>query len=184
MLDYQGAIYDFILYCANQAQAPLSSDNVFRAWPNRVSLPKASNEFAVITPISLVSKGTNTYRYLPVDEVMILSSLYLADLQIDFWGNDLKVFDRASALLIISQSPYGTDFFKLKNMSVIECPGGIRDLSSPGEDDQYVKRASLTLRVEFWDEVKVDQWGTPGPLSLKYFENVDVHHPPVATGDK
>jgi hypothetical protein len=180
MVDYMGALYDLIVECLTLAKLPLAADRIYRAWPNRVALPKGDNEFAVMTPISLVRRGTNVERYDGVKEVVTLWALYLADVQVDFWGGGDKCLERAMALEIMARSPLSIGFMRERDLKVgvIDCPGGVKDLTTTGDADQYVRRAVVTIQLEFWNSLEAEQWGTLGPLLFEYFENVDVHHPP------
>jgi hypothetical protein len=179
MVDYLGALYDLVIECAKLSGEPLEPKNVFRAWVNRSTLPKGTSEYVVMTPISLVRRGTNVYEYDKAGEVTTMRALYLADVQVDFWSDDDRCLKRALALEAFVQSEEGVSFMRPRGVGLVDCPGGVRDMSAVGDADQYVRRAMVTVQMELWSGPPVEQLGTPGPLGFKYFENVDEHHPPI-----
>lgn len=178
MVDWLAAVYDLVLLAANAAGAPLDPGLVFRAWANRAPLPPGTNEFATMTTLSLVRRGTNVYRYDGPAEVMNVGTLYDALIQVDFWGSDDRCLARALALEALAASPYGVDVCARRGVASVECQGGIKDMTETGDANQHVRRGSATLRIMFWAELGMDQPGTPGPLNLHYFEDVDAFHPP------
>jgi hypothetical protein len=185
MVDFLGILNDFIIYCAERSGNPLAQANVYRSWVTLVSLPKGSNEFAVMTTMTINRRGSNVYDYDYAGEIMSMRALRVADVQVDFWSKDERCFDRAEALEGLALSEEGSAFFrdhplaKGFSVAVVDCPGGIRDMSAVGDADQFVRRASMTIQIEFWSTVKLSELGTPGPLQFKHFENVDASHPPI-----
>jgi hypothetical protein len=116
--------------------------------------------------------------YQSEGERLTVLALYLADVQVDFWGADERCFERALALEAWARSEFGTAFLASRGVSVIDCPGGVKDMTMVGDADQYVRRAMATIQLEFWSGAAAEELSTPGPLEFKHFENVDEHHPP------
>ena len=179
MIDYLGALYDLILECARLSGRPLSGDQVYRAWVNRASLPPGTDEFVVMTTIALVRRGSNVYDYDPDGEIMSMRVLYLADVQVDFWSSDDRCLERALALEGFSRSEEAVSFMRGRGVGLVECVGGVKDMTAPGDADQFVRRAMTTVQMELWGPTPVEEWGTRGPIEFERLENVDEHHPPI-----
>jgi hypothetical protein len=140
-------------------------------------LPTGDDEFAVMTTITITRRGTNVNN--SANEVLSLLALYIADVQVDFWSADERCLERALALEAFAISESGVVFALERGVSLIDCPGGVKDMSTVADADEYVRRATLTIQLEFWNAVLSEEWSTPGPLRFKYLENVDEHHPPI-----
>jgi hypothetical protein len=129
--------------------------------------------------VSLARRGTNLYEYQIDSEVMDLRAMYLAEVQVDFWSNDESCFERALALDAFAMSVEGVEFGRARGIGLIECPGGIRDLSEAVDAERVVRRASVSVSMTVWGAAPLEEQGTKGPLRLQYFENVDAEHPPI-----
>ena len=57
--DYLGALHGLVMRSAELSGRPIPAGNIFRAWPNRVPLPEGSDEYVILTTVSISRRGTN-----------------------------------------------------------------------------------------------------------------------------
>lgn len=174
------AVRDFIVTYALPSYEP---KNVIRGWQNVKYLPSKTNEYAVMSIITHLRRGTTVHSYSAKnaapneDGTSTLQELVFVSVQVDCCsGNDNDARKRAQLLEMVARSSVGTRFFE---------PYGIgcnwatypRDLSFIDRSNQYVKRWETELELSYTVTLKV---GYPGfdSVSLKRVENVDEHHEP------
>lgn len=175
-----GAVRDFIVA---YALPNYDAVNVIRGWQNVKYLPSQTNEYAVISIISHLRRGTTVHYYDAKkaspgeDGRTILKELVFVNVQVDCCSDiDDNARKRAQILEMVARSHVGTRFFK---------PYGIgcnystypRDLTFIDKADQYTKRWEIELSLSYTAGVTVEYpWFDT--INLVRVENVDAHHEP------
>lgn len=178
--DIYTAVRDFI---TAYALPNYDAVNIIRGWQNVKYLPSKTNEYAVISIISHIRRGTTVHNYDAKnaapneDGTSTLKELVFVRVQVDCCSeSDNDARKRAQMLEMVARSSVGTRFFE---------PYGIgcnwatypRDLTFINKANQYVKRWEIELELSYTVSLKV---GYPWFDSVKFerVENVDEHHEP------
>lgn len=175
--DVKAAVWDLTVWAGMARDGTsLPSGNVVHGRQNLASLPEGSEEYAVITHLTSVRRGTSYEPYDPVGQVQEIRTHWLADFQIDFYSADVrKAFERASAFEAVASSAAGCERMAARGVNLIEA-AGLRDTTGPVDSGVNVCRCQTVLQVEYETIVRLEQYGA-SDLDF-HIENVDEHHPP------
>ena len=173
----QDALYDFALVYGLPA---LDGARVFHANQNRMSLPPAMEEYAVIDVLTAVRRGTAVSYMIPGEggepDKYMVGSLFEYLVQIDFYSEDEKARQRAMTVANIGRSSMGPRFFRRYGCSLLYA-GDPRDMAFVGDANQYVQRWMVELRVTMPEMTTVDLPGFD-TVAISRVEDVDAHHKP------
>lgn len=158
MPDVLTAVYDYVLAYGLPA---MHSDNIYRGWQNRAALPPNTNEYAIISFVSNVRRGTSveTLEIKGVKdaepETYTVATYYEATVQIDCCSDSDAGRQRATMLSNFARSHIGVAAFKAHGISIIDASAP-SDISMVDEAHQFVQRTMLTLRLSYWVTGAVD----------------------------
>lgn len=173
--DVYAAMYNFALAFG---KPDLPAANIVRGWQNRGHLPQDTNEYAIITIMQGVRRGTNVthFGFDPAtvkDGTLTTAELVQCGVQFDFCADDDTARQRAQSVELVSRSPMAVDFLAPHSIAPLYADD-VKDLSFTDGSDQFVQRFSVSLYVSFWASMEASV-GWFDRINL-YTENVDVHH--------
>lgn len=164
-------------FCTEYASPPLvDSEHVLDGFGCNRTLPSDGNDFVVVTPISQTREGTNIPLFPAGEDQQELREYVAVDVQIDCYSaNNFDAMDRAQTYETVTRSDVGVAFFKRFD---IDCQysDSSRNISAVLDDDRYVSRWTLVIRLGYWKSVKVtQQFFNSVNIGLK---EADVHFKP------
>lgn len=176
--DVYAAVYDFV---AAWALPAINPDYIIRGWQNRSHRPPDTNEYAVISVLSEVRRGTNvtTLRTDPQntdDGALVKGKLTECMVQIDFCSDNETARQRAAALETAMRDEFACDFFASYGINALYADDP-RELSFVDGSEQFVKRYMITLHMSYWSELSASSdWFNQ--VQITRVEDVDAHHKP------
>ncbi len=176
--DIYAACRDFVLAYAQPAMLP---DNVIQGWQHRASLPEGSTDFAVISVIGAVQRGTTVETFTASNpDTSILGVLNLTGLmdirvKVDCCSDSDLARQRAQRLAVVTRSSVGVDFFNGRSLSALYAEE-ITEVTEEEKENQFLQRYAVILHLSCWcgDSVEMEYFDR---ATLARLENVDAHHP-------
>ena len=174
MPDILAAVYDFVLAHVRPALPP---EHIVRGWQNRAHLPVDSTEYAVLTLIGAVRRGTNVRIPAPgrgPSGALTVAKMALCDVQVDFCGRDAAA--RADCLELLARDARSVDFLRPYGVSS-HYADDPRAMTFENESAQWEPRYMTVWHLACWSgtDLAADYFDAV----TTRFENVDVHHPPA-----
>lgn len=166
--DIYTAVSDFI---SKFAVPTFPETNIFCAVQNRYTLPKDSNEYAILQILRQSRRGRNITNFDASkaqhneDGLLTASELVEVEVQVDFYSSDDMARDRAQTIETLCSDGVACDFFKKYGIGCLYATD-IQNLSSIGDSDQYVNRFMTVLHLSYWHNVRTE---------LPWFSHADVH---------
>lgn len=177
--DIYEAVGRFLLKYAIPA---VPQENIYKGFKNRVSLPKGTNEYIIMTVLNHTRHGTNVYSFdasaaqTGADGIDTTKELIEVEVQVDCYSDSDAGRQRATAIEMMARSPYAVRFFNQFGMSCLYADD-VRDLTGVTDADQFVYRHMTTLHLTYWAEIAQElPWFDAVNVDLK---NVDVKFPPT-----
>lgn len=177
--DIYEAVGRFLLKFAVPAVA---QNCIYKGYNNRVSLPKGTNEYIIMTVLNHTRHGTNVYNFdaskagTLEDGIETTSELVEVEVQIDFYSDSDAGRQRATAIEMMARSPYAAQHFKQFGLSCLYADA-VRDLTDVTDADQFVYRHMTTLHLTYTAAIAMKlPWFDAVNVNLK---NVDVVFPPT-----
>jgi hypothetical protein len=180
MPDIYGACYDFVKAFAFPG---VDGACIFEDASNDASRPKGSNEFAIISILGGVRRGTTVERFINTgadddkSEKLELRTLYEALVQVDLYSDSKDARRRAHTMETLARSSVGVSFFGPYGIGC-NYADDVRELTYTDEQRRIVHRYMVTLHLSFWGGVDVGTaWFTDAKLNR--VEDVDAYHKPT-----
>lgn len=154
---------------------------IYKGYNNRVSLPKGTNEYIVMTILNQVRHGTTIDTFdaskaaINEDGTEVARELVEVAVQIDCYSDSDAGRQRATAIELIARTSYAPQFFHQYGMSCLYADD-VRDLTDVTDANQFVYRHMTTLHLTY--NAVIGQklpWFDAVNVDLK---NVDVVFPP------
>lgn len=170
--DVMGAVYDYVAQFSD-----IDKEAIFLAGTNRMSLPRKSNSFAILSLVSTTRYGTNTkalvYDKEADKDILTTAVLKKMVVQIDVYGNSLSAALKSMEQLhILWRDPIACSFFEPLQINPMY-EGEMRNFTETDASDQFTERFSADFTLCAWQSVNMEVQ-TFSHINVKECINIDV----------